>query len=75
MKSYSSQNTAILIVDPFNDFLSEGGKRWSKTKETVKGVNLIEKLKSILSAARSFGINIIYVPHHQTEKGLALLSS
>jgi nicotinamidase-related amidase len=69
MKSYSSQNTAILIVDPFNDFLSEGGKRWSKTKETVKGVNLIEKLKSILSAARSFGINIIYVPHHQTEKG------
>ncbi len=26
MNSYSSQNTAILIVDPFNDFLSEGGK-------------------------------------------------
>ena len=69
MKSYSSQNTAILIVDPFNDFLSEGGKLWSKTKETVKGVNLIEKLKGILSAARSFGIKIVYVPHHQTEKG------
>ncbi|MFZ0514882.1 MAG: isochorismatase family cysteine hydrolase [Candidatus Nitrosopolaris sp.] len=69
MNSYSSQNTAILIVDPFNDFLSEGGKRWSKTKETVKGVNLIEKLKSILSSARSFGIKIVYVPHHQTEKG------
>jgi len=69
MKSYSSQNTAILIVDPFNDFLSEGGKLWSKTKETVKGVNLIEKLKGILSAARSSGIKIVYVPHHQTEKG------
>ncbi len=69
MNSYSSQNTAILIVDPFNDFLSEGGKRWSKTEETVKGVNLIEKLKSILSSARSFGIKIVYVPHHQTEKG------
>jgi len=69
MKSYSSQNTAILIVDPFDDFLSEGGKLWSKTKETVKGVNLIEKLKGILSAARSSGIKIVYVPHHQTEKG------
>src|SRR5262249_3837894 len=69
MKSYSSHNTAILIVDPFNDFLSEGGKLWSKTKETVKGVNLIEKLKGILSAARSSGIKIVYVPHHQTEKG------
>ena len=69
MKGYSSQNTAILIVGPFNDFLSEGGKRWSRTKETVKGVNLIENLKSILSAARSFGIKIVYVPHNPTEKG------
>src|SRR5215469_6595632 len=68
-KGYSSQNAAILIVDPFNDFLSEGGKLWSKTKDTVNAVNLIQKLKSILSAARSCGIKIIYVPHHQTEKG------
>jgi hypothetical protein len=27
--------------------LSEGGKLWSLTKETVKGVNLIENLKNI----------------------------
>jgi hypothetical protein len=39
MKNYFSENTTILIVDPFNDFLSEGGKLWSSTKETVKGVN------------------------------------
>src|SRR4051812_4337660 len=68
MKNYSSENTAILIVDPFNDFLSDGGKLWSTTKETVKGVNLIENLKNLLSAARSSGIKIVYVPHHQTEK-------
>jgi hypothetical protein len=41
MKNYSSGNTAILIVDPFNYFLSEGGKLWSSMKESVKGVNLI----------------------------------
>jgi len=35
VKNYSSENTALLIVDPFNDFLSEGGKLWSLTKETV----------------------------------------
>jgi hypothetical protein len=44
MKNYSSENTALLIVDPFNDFLSENGKPWSLTKETVKGINLIENL-------------------------------
>jgi hypothetical protein len=69
MKNYSSQDTAVLIVDPYNDFLSEGGKLWSITKETVNGVNLIGNLKNILSAARSSGFKIIYVPHHQTEKG------
>jgi nicotinamidase-related amidase len=69
MKNYSSENTALLIVDPFNDFLSESGKLWSLTKETVKGVNLIENLKNILSAARSSGIKVVFVPHHLTEKG------
>ena len=69
VKNYSSENTAILIVDPFNDFLSEGGKLWSFTKETVKDVNLIENLKKILSVARSSGIKVVYVPRHQTEKG------
>jgi len=69
MKNYSSENTALLIVDPFNDFLSENGKLWSVTKETVKGVNLIDNLKNILSAARSSGIKVVYVPHHLTKKG------
>ena len=69
MQNYSSENTALLIVDPFNDFLSEGGKLWSFTKETVKGVNLIENLKKILSAARASGIKVVYVPHHNYEKG------
>jgi nicotinamidase-related amidase len=32
-------------------------------------VNLIENLKNILSAARSSGIKVVYVPHHLTEKG------
>ena len=69
MQNYSSENTALLIVDPFNDFLSEGGKLWSFTKETVKGVNLIENLKKILSAARASGIKVVYVPHRNYEKG------
>lgn len=68
MQNYSSEKTALLIVDPFNDFLSEGGKLWSFTKETVKGVNLIENLKKILSAARYSGIKVVYIPHRNYEK-------
>jgi nicotinamidase-related amidase len=32
------------------------------------GVNLIANLKKILSAARSSGIKIVYVPHHNYKK-------
>ena len=55
MKNYSSENTSLLIVDPFNDFLSEGGKLWPFTKETVRSVNLIKNLKNILSAVEILG--------------------
>ena len=39
------------------------------TKETVKGTNLIENLKKILSTARASGIKVVYVPHRNYEKG------
>jgi hypothetical protein len=58
VKNYSSENTALLIVDPFNDFLSEGGKLWSTTKETVKGVNLI----LITCMQKNF---LVLVPHQE----------
>jgi hypothetical protein len=31
------------------------------SKETIKGINLIENLKNILSAARSSGIKVVYI--------------
>ena len=37
MGNYSSDNTALLIVDPFNDFLSEGGKLWNPELLPQKG--------------------------------------
>ena len=38
MKSYSSQNTAILIVDPFNDFLSEVVNYGQKQKKQSRAL-------------------------------------
>jgi len=36
--AYAADCTALLIVDPYNDFMSEGGKRYEATKETAKQV-------------------------------------
>lgn len=33
--NYSAKDTALLIVDPYNDFMNEGGKLYERTKETA----------------------------------------
>ena len=30
--TYERENTALLVVDPYNDFISEGGKIWPRIK-------------------------------------------
>ncbi len=69
MSLYNPQNTALVLVDPFNDFLSEGGKLYPVTKETVEGVGLVKNMKELISAAREKKIQIIYAPHRHTQKG------
>lgn len=34
--SFPSGCTALLVIDPVNDFLSEGGAGWELTEKTVK---------------------------------------
>jgi hypothetical protein len=31
--NYSAEDTALLIVEPYNDFMNEGGKLYERTKE------------------------------------------
>lgn len=30
--TYDKQLTALLVIDPYNDFISEGGKVWDRLK-------------------------------------------
>jgi len=61
--------TALLVVDPYNDFLSEGGKLWPMAKEVAEGVNLLPNMRAVLSAARDVGIKVFYLPHHRYRPG------
>ena len=66
---YNPSRTAILLVDPYNDFLSEGGLLYAMSKETLDANNAIENMKNLVTAARAAGLKIIYVPHHQSREG------
>jgi nicotinamidase-related amidase len=64
--TYSKDETALLIIDPYNDFLSEGGKLWPRVKEVAEGIGLLDHMRAVLAAARSQGFRVFIVPHHQT---------
>ena len=38
--TYAPETTTLLLVDPYNDFLSEGGKTWPRVKEVAAQVHL-----------------------------------
>ena len=68
-EDYISEKTGLLLVDPYNDFLSPTGKFWPRTREVAEEVNLLTNLKSIVDAARQSGVRIFIVPHHRWEPG------
>jgi nicotinamidase-related amidase len=66
---YEAASTAVLLVDPYNDFLSEGGKLWPMAKEVAEEVHLLDHLRAVVAAARATGLRIFFVPHHRWEPG------
>ena len=36
---FDKEITALLIIDPYNDFISEGGKIWDRTKNVAEANN------------------------------------
>ena len=65
--TYDPKVTAVLLVDPYNDFLSEGGKLWPRAKPIAEEVGLLDNLRAIMVAAREAGLGIFFVPHHRWE--------
>jgi len=67
--TYDPTTTALLLVDPYNDFLSEGGKLWPRVKSIAEQVNLLEHLRALVKVARDQGYKIYFVPHDRWEPG------
>ena len=34
--TYERESTALLVVDPYNDFISEGGKTWDRIRAVAE---------------------------------------
>lgn len=63
---YSAASTALLIVDPYNDFMSPGGKLYDAIKPTADASGMFDHLRQIIPAARTAGVQVFVLPHHRS---------
>lgn len=66
---FDKQSTALLLIDPYNDFISEGGKVWDRLKIVAESNQCVSHMLEVLSAARKAGIQVFYALHHQYRPG------
>src|SRR5215471_6505226 len=56
--TYERDLTALLVIDPYNDFLSENGKIWHRVKGVAEANKCIPNMLHVLNAARSHRLNL-----------------
>jgi nicotinamidase-related amidase len=61
--------TALLVIDPYNDFISEGGKLWDRLKTVAEANGCIPHMLQVLNAARQAGLRVFYALHHRYRPG------
>jgi nicotinamidase-related amidase len=67
--SYDRDITGLLVVDPYNDFISEGGKIWPRIKAVAEANNCVPHMQLILNAARDAKLRVFYAMHHRYRPG------
>jgi len=67
----NKSDTAVLVTDPQNDFLSESGVTWELVGDSVKENKTVENLERLFKTAKSSGFEVFISPHYYypTDKG------
>ena len=67
--TYEKEITGLVIIDPYNDFISEGGKIWDRIKGVAERNQCVPHMLQILEAARKNGIRVFYAMHRRYRSG------
>jgi nicotinamidase-related amidase len=61
--------SALIVIDPYNDFISEGGKIWDRIKTVAEANQCVPNMLRIVHAARNAEIRVFYALHHRYRAG------
>ncbi len=67
----NKKDTAVLVTDVQNDFLSEKGVTWELVGESVRENKTVENIERLLKAAKANGFEVFISPHYYypTDRG------
>src|SRR5690349_11042925 len=57
-------NTALVVTDLQNDFLTPGGKGWSLFADSYARLNTVTNLERLLKTAKESGLSVVVSPHY-----------
>ena len=68
---FNARDTAIVITDPQNDFLSPEGVTWGLVGASVEENGTVGHLEQLFSAAKQKGYDVFISPHYYypTDRG------
>jgi nicotinamidase-related amidase len=67
--TYEKESTALLVIDPYNDFISEGGKLWNRVKAVAEANQCVPHMLQVLTAARKAKLRVFYALHRRYRPG------
>jgi len=67
--SYDQDITALLVIDPYNDFISEGGKVWNRLRAVAEANRCVPHMLQVLQAARGARLRVFYALHRRYRPG------
>jgi nicotinamidase-related amidase len=62
-------DTAVLLIDPYNDYIHPSGKVYNLCKESLEATDTITHMKTLVKAARANNIPIFYCLHQPWKTG------
>ena len=59
----------LLVIDPYNDFISEGGKIWDRMQAVAEANGCVPHMLQVLNAARQAKLRVFYALHRRYRPG------
>jgi nicotinamidase-related amidase len=62
--TFDQTHTAVVLIDPQNDVLSESGLAWEAVGASVRENRTVENIERMLKAAKNSGYDVFISPHY-----------